>query len=425
MTMMPRGRKKPRIFYGWYIVMAHMSLHFYISMVWVYGIGAFFNPIVAELGWTRTQFSLAASLNRLEGSVATPVEGYLVDRFGPRKLVLVGVPLVVIALILLSRVHSLITFYGAYLLVALGTSACLGIPFTVAVARWFRQRRGWAMGWLFSGATFSGLFLPLVILGNDELGWRTTMLLCGLGFLPLGLIAIAVVRDRPEPYGYLPDGVDPGEETAAPENPSRGAPAPAASGATAIEALRTPAFWALTLIFGIASMGPSGMFLHQIAYFRSIGFTAAAAASTVGTFTLLSGIGRIGAGWVMDRMDYRWVLAGLVGLNVAGFLVLLNVTQYWHSVVYSLLFGVSFGGGIPARPIIVSGLFGTRAFGTIQGLIQSLTVVGGVVAPILMAWVYDTTGSYRAAILLLTALIGAALPLTLLLPKMAPRRTRA
>jgi sugar phosphate permease len=93
--------------------MAHMSLHFYISTVWVYGIGAFFNPIVAELGWTRTQFSLAAGLTRLEGSVATPIEGYLVDRFGSRKMVLVGVPLTAIALMLLSRVDSLLAFYAA------------------------------------------------------------------------------------------------------------------------------------------------------------------------------------------------------------------------------------------------------------------------------------------------------------------------
>lgn len=423
MTMAPRVPRKPRIFYGWYIVMAHMSLHFYLSTVWVYGIGAFFNPIVTELGWTRTQFSLAASLNRLEGSVATPIEGYLVDRFGSRKLVFVGVPLTAIALILLSQVHSLLMFYAGYMLVALGTSACLGIPFTVAVAHWFRRKRGWAMGWLFAGATLSGLFLPLVVFGIEELGWRTTMILCGVGFLVAGLPAFLVLRNRPEPYGYLPDGDNPAAETREESTP-RETPAPPLSGSTVKEALRTRSFWLLTLIFGLISMGPAAMFLHQIAYFRSIGFTAAAAASTVATFTLLSGIGRLGAGWFMDRVDRRLVLAGLVGLNVAGFIVLLNVTQYWHTVLYALLFGVSFGGGIPARPVMTSALFGTRAFGTISGLMQSLTVVGGVVAPVLMAWVYDTTGSYKTAIVLLTIIIGAALPLTFLLPKAAPRTAR-
>ena len=146
------------------------------------------------------------------------------------------------------------------------------------------------------------------------------------------------------------------------------------------------------------------MFLHQVPYFQSIGFSAGAAATTVATFTLLSGIGRLGAGWLMDYLDRRLVLAGLAALTVAGFLILIFTTQYWHTLIYALVFGIAFGGSIPARPILTGEYFGTRAFGTITGLMQSLAVVGGVVAPVLMGWVFDTTGSYKPAILTITAI---------------------
>jgi fucose permease len=183
------------------------------------------------------------------------------------------------------------------------------------------------------------------------------------------------------------------------------------------ESLSTRSFWILTLIFGLTAMGPGAMFLHQIPYFESIGFSKAAAATTFATFSVLSGLGRLGAGWLMDYVDRRAVVAGLVLLNVLGFLVLAGTTAYWHTVVYALLFGTAFGGMIPARPILTSALYGTRAFGAITGLMQSLAVVGGVAAPVMMGMVFDSTGSYKPAILVITALVALAIPLTALLPR--------
>ena len=169
--------------------MAHMAVHFYMSVVFVYGMGVFLGPITTQMGWTRAQFSLAAGLQRIEGSVASPVIGFIVDRFGSRRVVFVGVLLSTVGLALLSQVQSLWMFYGAYLVIALGMSASIGIPFTAAVAKWFRRKRGRAMGLMFVGATFSGLLLPLVALGIDHLGWRATLLFCSLGILAIGIPA--------------------------------------------------------------------------------------------------------------------------------------------------------------------------------------------------------------------------------------------
>ena len=407
----------PRVFYGWYIVMAHMAVHFYTALVFYYGMGVYLSPILRELGWTRAQFSLAAGLQRLEGSVASPLVGFIVDRIGSRRIVLVGVLLTGFGLMFLSRVETLLMFYVAYLVVAAGMSGTIGIPFSAAAAKWFRRKRGRAMGLLFAGGTFSGLFLPILAFGVAEWGWRTVMLLGVVGTLIIGIPAAMTVRDRPEPYGYLPDG------EVIPEAPrqegERGnlSQSEETSELGLRQALRTRAFWLLTLAFGLLSLGNGAMFLHQIPHFESIGFSTAQATTTVAAFTLFSGIGRVGTGWLMDYIDKRLVLTGLVLLSVVAFIVLLNVSEYWHSMVYAFLFGVSFGGSIPARPILTSTYYGTHVFGTITGVMQSLAVIGGVAAPVLMGWMFDVTGNYNQAILVLTFAIGLAIPVTLLLPR--------
>ena len=407
-------KHQPRIFYGWYIVAAHMLFHFYMSVVFVYGMSVFLSPITMQMGWTRAQFSMAAGLQRIEGSIASPVIGFVVDRFGPRKVILTGVLSILVGVILLSQIQSLPLFYGSYLLIALGMSATIGIPFSTPVAKWFRRKRGTAMGLMFVGATFSGLFLPLLVFGIDQLGWRTTLLFCSVGIVGIGLPAAWIVRSKPEDFGYLPDG-DP--QPAEGNNSLTANPISSVYGLTVSQAIRLRTFWVLTIIFGLISMGPSAMFLHQVPYFESIGFSAATASTTIATFTLLSGIGRVGTGWLMDKIDSRFVLAGLSILSVSAFILLTFTTEYWHTLIYSLLFGLSFGGSIPARPILTSEYFGTKAFGSITGLMQSLGVVGGFAAPVLMGLGFDSTGSYTTAILIIASIIAISIPLPIFLPK--------
>ena len=410
-----KRRHKSPVFYGWFIVAGHMAVHFYLGAVFIYGMSAFLGPMTSSMGWTRAQFSVAAGLQRLEGSVASPVVGFIVDRFGPRRVILAGGVLATAGLLLMSQVHTLWAFYGAYVVVALGMSSTIGIPFTAAAVNWFSRRRGRAMGIMFSGPIVSGPVVPLLVVAIQAWGWRTAMAVVALGTLLVVLPAGAAVRHRPEPYGYRPDNDDPPADE--PDRPGSGAPPPTAVASLRVgEALSTRSFWVLTLIFGLTAMGPGAMFLHQIPYFESIGFSKATAATTFATFSVLSGLGRLGAGWLMDYVDRRAVVAGLVLLNVLGFLVLAGTTAYWHTVVYALLFGTAFGGMIPARPILTSALYGTRAFGAITGLMQSLAVVGGVAAPVVMGMVFDSTGSYKPAILAITALVALAIPLTALLP---------
>ena len=233
----------------------------------------------------------------------------------------------------------------------------------------------------------------------------------------LGIPATFVVRDNPEAYGSTPDGDTPTILQTNSEDQLEKQPVSSIYGSTVTEAIRTPAFWILATIFGLLAMSTSAMFIHQVPYFESIGFSRAAATTTIAPFTLLSGIGRLGFGWIMDYIDPKIALAGLSVLTVIGLLSLLFITEYWHTLIYALVLGIAFGGSIPARPILTSEYFGTRAFGSITGLMQSLGVIGAFIAPVLMGYVFDSTGSYRAAILILSGLIAVAIPLALVLPK--------
>ena len=405
--MLKTENQHPRIFYGWYIVLAHMAIHFYMSVVVFYGMSVFLSPILKDLPWSRAQFSFAIGLQRIEGSVASPIIGFIVDRFGSKKVVWVSVILMSCGLILMSQVQSLTQFYLANLVVAAGVSGTIGIPYTVPIAHWFNEKRGRAMGIMFAGPTIAGIFLPLIVLGIAEIGWRPTLLICGIGVLAVGIPGALIVRDKPEPYGYSPDGLpssEPGDQHLN-------------HGLSLLAALKTRSFWLITIIFGLVGMGPSAMLLHQVPYFESIGFSTSLAASTVATMLIFSGFGRIFAGFLLDYMDRRKVLIGLIVLHVAGLLLLLRITAYWHTLVYAALFGISFGGTIPAGPILAGVYFGTRSFGAITGLMQSLGVVGGVFAPVLLGAIYDSSGNYSSGLTILAILIASALPLAFLLPK--------
>jgi len=152
-------KKLRETFYGWWIVAASFVLFLVIGGTTFYGFTAFFNPIVAEMGWTRAQTSLAFSLRSIEGGIMRPAFGFLIDRVGPRKCIFAGMLVIGTALILMSRTDSLYYFYGTFLLLALGSTAALGFAEYAAVANWFKRRRAFALGILSAGYGLSGVMI--------------------------------------------------------------------------------------------------------------------------------------------------------------------------------------------------------------------------------------------------------------------------
>ena len=195
-----------KVFYGWWIVGACLISNLYVGGTIFFGFTAVFEPIANEFGWSYAQISLAASIRGLEISLLAPLMGFLIDRWGPRRIMFGGAIVSGLGLIFLSRITSLGMFYVAFILIAIGLSTCSSTVVMAAVVNWFRKNVAMASGIVASGIALGGLLVPLVTMLIDMFDWRTAMVIVGLGMWVIVLPLSLVVRHKPEQYGYQLDG---------------------------------------------------------------------------------------------------------------------------------------------------------------------------------------------------------------------------
>ena len=400
-----------KVFYGWWIILASSALTTYNGGILYYGFTAFFNPIVSEFGWTRAATSLAFSLQRLEGGIAAPIVGYFIDRLGPRKMSLFAVFVFGLGFILLSRINSLISFYIAFVIVSVGHSSGFYAVGATTVANWFVRKRGKAMGFLTGGVCLAGTLVPVLVWLISRYGWRTSLVIAGIGMWAIGFPLSFVFKDRPERYGLLPDGDTKEDATAWQSTFSEKAgkaneevPKPVEEAEfTAMEAIRTKNFWMLATGLSISFMAMSAVFVHIMPFLESIGISREKAGLVV-TFTIFfSGMGRLGLSWLSDYVDKRYVFCIALGLQSIGLLFFANIQSFWHIAVFLITFSPGYGGPIPLRPAIQGAYFGRKQFGTIQGLFLSVGTISAMIGPPFAGWICDVTGSYRLAFLILSA----------------------
>jgi nitrate/nitrite transporter NarK len=259
---------------------------------------------------------------------------------------------------------------------------------------------------------------PLVILNTqieEAYGWRAVLF--GYGVLVLvGVTLLSMlVRDRPEPYGLRPDG-DPPEESASTERATSSSRRRADAGLTLHAVFRTKEFWLFTAYLSGTFAVNSAVQGHMIPYFQQdIGLTAAWAAVVMSMVFIISGIGRIGGGYLLDRMDYRVVLAVVAAMMGFALLYLqvAPVKTVSATLPFAVMFGVSFGCLVPMRGAVGSIMFGTRTIGGILGLLQGGPIAAGVVGPLVMGLIFDLNGNYSAAIWGLIVISALMVPLSL------------
>jgi MFS transporter, OFA family, oxalate/formate antiporter len=381
-----------RVFYGWWIVLACFLISLYVGGVTFFGMTAFFQPISQELGWSYTQISLASSLRGLEMGIFAPLVGILVDRFGSRSLMLLGTITLGMGLIVLSWTQSLLAFYGAFLLIGFGAGGCASVVTTTAVAQWFRRNVGIAMGVMASGFGAGGLIVPLIVELINRYGWRSTLTILAVGMWCLGTPLSLVMRERPEKYGYLPDGDAPG--TPAPDSKTglRSADTPEFS---VREALRNRAFLFVNLSEAIRLLCVTAVVLHVMPYLENAGFSRAVAGMVAASLPVVSILGRVGLGRLGDRFEKRHVLAGCFLIMSMGLVAFCLVELKVLLLVFLLLFCPGFGGGMVLRGAILREHFGRESFGKLMGLVMGSASLGGIIGPTLAGWTFDTLGSYR------------------------------
>jgi len=400
--------KLSRIFYGWWVVVACFLNALLVGGFVIFGFTAFFEPIASGFGWSYTQISLAASLRGAEVGLLAPLLGLFVDRWGPRRLMFGGIVLLGLGLILLSRTTSLGMFYGAFAVVAMGTSGLSPTVVMTAVANWFRRKVGLATGIMASGFAFGSLLVPVVVRLIDVFDWQTAIFILGVGIWVIGLPLSLLLRHKPEQYGYLPDG----------EQSNTAIPYEGLTPAQTVEvdigakqALKSRAFWHVGLAMAFQFLSISAVIIHVMPYLSKVGIARLTSGLVATAVPLTSIIGRLGSGWLGDRFDKRRVAIGCFAVMSLGLLFFSYASDQgmWLLVPFIILFGIGWGGNVTLRAALLREYFGRRAFGTILGFMMGMIALGGILGPLFAGWVFDNQGSYHVAWLVLACLVFAGL----------------
>ncbi|HEY51514.1 MAG TPA: MFS transporter [Dehalococcoidia bacterium] len=391
---MPSPRRFSNIFYGWWIVGACFIIALYMSGVIFYGFTAIFEPIAEEFGWSYTSISIAASIRGLEAGMLAPVVGILVDRWGPRRVIFIGVLLMGLGLMLLSQVHSLLMFYIAFILMSLGISSC-GISVTVtAVANWFHRRVGLASGIMICGYGSSGLLVPLVVRLVDLYDWRTAIVIMSIGMFVIGLPLSLLLRHKPEQYGYLPDGGEARGVTF--DSSSMKLPAQEIS-ISARQAMKTRVFWLTVLAVMPQFIVIPAVITHVMPYLSSLGFTRTMSGLVATAIPLLSISGRFGFGWLADKYVAKRLSTLALIMLALGLICFeyVSLGWIWLLVPFLVFLGFGYGGINTMVGVLLRGHFGRGNFGTIIGFAWGILMVGTMVGPPIAGWVFDHWGSYQ------------------------------
>ena len=394
-----RKRNPDGIFYGWWIVVGGSVLTAMGAGLNFYGFSAFFLPLSVEFGWSRSALSGVFALARLEGGFLGPIEGFLIDKYGPRKMMFIGIPLMGLGFVLLAGVNSLLALYLVYIFtITLGSSLGTFAPATAAVANWFFRKRGRALGFVMSGVGIGGaLLLPVLGWWISVHGWRSAAIASGVLILTVGLPLAMVMRHRPEDYGLLPDGS--GAANTVP-GASRGTGRPRQVSGPEIgglQSLKTTQFWFLGASLSLRAIVTTGFTIHFVAMMVDRGFTFVVASSLLGAVALVSLLGRIGISWLGDFVDKRYLLAATLGLTSLTMLAMTQVQTRPLLIGALVLYAVAYGGSIVLPVSLQADYFGRKSFATIRGLMSTVQTVGTLIGPVFAGVVFDLTGDYLLA----------------------------
>lgn len=351
--------------------------------------GLFLKPVTAEFGWSRTQFSVILSVAALFNALIMPVAGYLVDRFGARRIAAVGTTLGCGIYATLSLANS----YGEFIVImalAVTMGNLASYPAFMGLAqRWFDKRLGFALAITSTGlAVGVAGFSYLVTMTTRLHGWRTAILTVSLVALALGLVNLLVlVREN---NGPIPDAER--RDEAIRIN----------GGLSLAQALRTRDFWLYAASFSLVILAVVGCNFHLPALLSDHGASPRMIASVVAIGSAGSLFGRLFTGIMLDRFPVRGVASVFLLGQVIGFLMLLDGLRW--ALPAGFLLGAIQGAEIDVMGYVVARRFGRLAYSRIVGTCFGITLIGAIVGPIVMAAIFDRTGSYDIGLMVFPVL---------------------
>ena len=399
-------------FYGWTILFAAGSSMVVRNATASLTLAVFIFPMSEDLGWSRTLIAGAASLGGLVATVASPVVGWALDRYGARTILTVSILVLGLSTISLAWATVPIAFYLAYGTGRVLFSSPLNIGPSVVVSRWFVRRRGRATGMLFLSHSLGMITFPLIAgLVIKYRGWEDAWIVLGVlvWVLALGPVSM-LIRQSPESVGLLPDGD-------LPEQPGAGndvATAVEEVSWTLREAMRTPTLWLLALATGSLFLLQSGTNIHQGAYFLDQGLGVGVSAATLSVNAVFTGAGSLFWGWLVDRVPVRFTYAGVALMMAVALVLFPSADSAIEALVVAAIFGAAVGGILVVPVVAYANYFGRRSLSAIRGVTEPFVSLGQAIGAIFSGAIYDVTGSYKDAFLILAILGFATIGMLLL-----------
>ena len=396
-------------FYGWinaalltFIYMATTGLVFYAFSV-------IFPVMLNDTGWNRGDASIAISVSMLAGGFLVPIAAMLLNKFGSRKVIIVGLMILFADLFLLSTVVSKlwhwIFVWG--IIIPIGRLLCGLLPAQVSIMFWFSRKRAMAIGLLMSGAPLGGFFAPPIYtwfmthMGGWRFGWMLST-----GVVLIALLMSFLVRSKPSDVGQYPDGITPTRADGEVHNPNEGIRTHRTQTVwTLKEVLKTPTIWFITVANITMGLGLGLVVYHGVLHLRDIGYQPMQAAWILSIIIMSSGVVRFPMGWVGDRLEPRWIIFGALILNVIGFVGIWQAPSYGALLIIGPMYGISYGTMLTIMPTLTGNYYGPEVFANIQGFFGPFVTIISAAVPTVAGYTVEKFGSYNWIFIVLTILL--------------------
>ena len=424
-------RRNGGIFYGWWLTGVAAFVMIIGSVPIFQGMTAWFVVLEGEFRWSRSQLSLAFSLTRVEGTIMGPVAGYLVDKIGPRRMVLAGLPIMGAGFLLFSQVNNLWQFYAAFVVMSMGAGIGTWLPMMTVLNHWFQRRRSTAMSVAMEGFALGGVLLMPALAWAidpgqpDRLGWLATAAIIGLALISVAWPVAKLVRIRPEEYGLRPDGRPEESHSESRDQEVSGRGESEGPDFTWQEAMRTGPFWLITIGHSATSIVIVTLTVHLGPMLTDLGYSLQMVAWVVSTYTGVGAAFTLVGGYIGDRTPIHLALFGFSVIQSVAVLILLAADTLPMVFLFAVVLGVGFGGRTPMTTAIRGVYFGRRAFASITGISMIPMNIMLLVFPLFAGIMFDKVGSYMIpfSVLAVVSFLGSAMFLALGKPPLKPAKS--
>ena len=413
-THIRQARRRARgTFYGCWLVGLALLINALATAPIFGGVGIWLKALELHFGWSRTQLAGAFSLAQLQGSVVGPLVGFLVDRFGARRVVLSGLLMMGAGFIILSQTTNLAIFYLSYAVIMLGASAGSWLPLMTALNNWFIRKRSTAMAIAGEGFFLGSIALSPVLawaVTPEHIGWQTTAWWVGVVFLVIAWPVTRLIRNRPAEHGEHPDGDPALAVSASTSVPNRASefevPEQPLPNFTARQAMRTRTFWLITFGHALSSMLIGTLTVHLVPLLTDQGLSLQMASYVWAVVMAVGFFFQLVGGYVGDRVPKNVAIAFFFTFRAGGVVMATVVHGVPMAFLFAVVLGIGFGGSFPLTISIRGDYFGQRAFATITGISMAPMYGFMLAAPLFAAAMFDARGSYFLPFIILGSLGG-------------------